>query len=144
MVGWSLTHSKAVRLNKKPILWCLKWLDHSVTHNFAFMYRCSNTILFCLFGPTYFSQCFPCRHRAINLFLYTYCREWLTSAEHSTHHLLTEELLDHQDYLALQKIRENDMKSRHEQKQLSELGPHIDPLSQLFKMLQRLATTGEQ
>ena len=85
----------------------------------------------------------PFRHSAINLFLRVYCQEWLGNAEHSTHQLLTEELLDRQDYLAAKRIRDNDMKPRHEQKQLSQMEPHIDPLSQLFKMLQRLATTGE-
>ena len=73
-----------------------------------------------------------------------YRREWLSTAEHSNHQLLTEELLDHQDYLAVKRIRDNDLKPRHEQKPLRELEPYIDPLSQLFKMLQRLATTGEK
>lgn len=79
----------------------------------------------------------------MNLFLYVYCREWLGQAEHTTHQLLTEELLDHQDYLAMKRIRDNDSRPRHEQKQLAEMEPRIDPLSQLFKMLQRLASTGE-
>ena len=79
----------------------------------------------------------------MNLFLHVYCREWLTELQQSTHSLLTEELLDRQDYLATKRIRENDARPRHEQRQLAELEPLTDPLSQLFKMLQRLAAAGE-
>lgn len=82
------------------------------------------------------------RHTAINLFLQIYCREWLAKAEDTSHQLLTEQLLDYQDYLALKRIKENDMKPKHEQKQLSMLEQHIDPLSQLFKMANRVATSG--
>ena len=66
------------------------------------------------------------------------------NAEQTTHQMLTEELLDHQDYLAVQRIKENDLQPRHKQKQLSELEPYTDPLSQLFKMFKRVATTERQ
>lgn len=69
-------------------------------------------------------------HRAINLFLQTYCSSWLMNAEHANHQLLTEELLDHQDWLA----------SRREERGEA---PTPDLLSQLFTMFKRKASAGE-
>lgn len=87
------------------------------------------------------------------MFLHVYCHEWLNGSEQTRHHLLTEELLDRQDYLAVRQAKEKeaDLIGRRalylqqdllEQVIVSEQGPHLDPLSQLFKMVQRVATTG--
>ena len=35
----------------------------------------------------------PYRHRAVNLFLQSYCSLWLLNTEHANHEMLTEELL---------------------------------------------------
>ena len=70
------------------------------------------------------------RHRAINLFLETYSQQWLESSEDHTSSALGHELLDHQDYLVTHKT--------------ASLPPHHrDPLTQLFTMIKRKATTGE-
>ena len=70
------------------------------------------------------------RHRAINLFLQTYCRHWLKSTESHTHTVLSDELLDHQDYLAT--FRRSSLPPNYQ-----------DPLTQLFTMMKRQATSGE-
>ena len=78
----------------------------------------------------------------MNLFLQVYCHEWLSSPELNTHQRLTEELLDHQDYLATKRIKDSETLLKHEQKKLCDIRTCVDPLSQLFKMLKRIATTG--
>jgi len=95
---------------------------------------------------------FSFRHRAINLFLRIYCQEWLRNSEHSRHQLLIEELLDRQDYLVQQQLRQREAKlanvTPHLQKETfhqlltGKLDLQLDPLSQLFKMVQRYSTTG--
>lgn len=39
------------------------------------------------------TSCHPHRHRAVNLFLQSYCSLWLMNTEHANHDMLTEELL---------------------------------------------------
>ena len=72
-----------------------------------------------------------CRHSAINLFLQTYRSQWLQAVEPHAHRSLTEELLDHQDFLS--------------QAAPSHLPPNYrDPLTQLFTMVKRRANRGER
>ncbi len=52
------------------------------------------------------------------------------NAEHANHDLLTEELLDHQDWLAARREERGEF-------------PTPDPLSQLFTMFKRKASAGE-
>lgn len=75
----------------------------------------------------------------MNMFLDVYCLEWLANMEHTSHYQLSEELIDHQDYLVRKRMRDNDMLPKHEQKKLP---VYIDPLSQLFKMFKRIVSTG--
>ena len=60
------------------------------------------------------------------------------TSEQGMHDRLTEELLDRQDYLALQRSQ-GQVKGAH-----SDEGDHKDPLSQLFTMFKRVAYAQER
>ncbi|CAI8034630.1 Ryanodine receptor 2 [Geodia barretti] len=92
-----------------------------------FTRRKRKAVLACFLAVPYFDIS---KHRAINLFLETYSQQWLESSEDHTSSALGHELLDHQDYLVTHKT--------------ASLPPHHrDPLTQLFTMIKRKATTGE-
>ena len=84
----------------------------------------------------------PSRHRCLNMFLQTYCSQWLVSSEHYTHDHLTEELLDKQDYLVSRRREEMKRMPEDEQRRLREFPPP-DPLTQLLHMFKRIATSRE-
>jgi len=81
------------------------------------------------------------KHRAVNLFLQTYCSRWLMDAEYTNHEMLTEELLDHQDHLHLLEQERGQGGEGEESKYRRAWVPRHDPLSQLFTMFRRLAGT---
>ena len=84
----------------------------------------------------------PRRHRCLNMFLQTYCSQWLVSSEHFTHDNLTEELLDKQDYLVSRRREDMKRMPENEQRRLRETPPP-DPLTQLLHMFKRIATSRE-
>ena len=83
-----------------------------------------------------------CRHRCLNMFLQTYCTQWLLTSEQSTHDKLTEELLDKQDFLVLKRQEETKRMAQTDQKTLRKTSS-LDPLTQLLNMFKRIATSRE-
>ncbi len=71
------------------------------------------------------------------MFLAEYCNSWLANSDHSSHLRLTEELLDKQDYLAVQISHDNS------EPVVEWVDDHVDPFTQLFTMFQRAAESGE-
>ncbi len=72
------------------------------------------------------------------MFLGQYCSSWLTTSEHDSHLRLTEELLDRQDYNALQRSL---VDTSHDEGTGTD--NRVDPFSQLFTMFKRAASANE-
>lgn len=74
------------------------------------------------------------------MFLAEYCNLWLASSNQDSHLRLTEELLDKQDYLALQVSRDQSRDPAGEEDWTDD---RVDPFAQLFTMFQRSAESGD-
>lgn len=120
------------------VLWCISFHLWIQLHDWKFLcnlYKPQCTTYMCVSSYVHsnedgFELVF--RHRAVNLFLQTYSRQWLETCENHTPTALSHQLLLHQDYLT----------SHHSNG--TTLSPdHRDPLTQLFTMMKRMAIRGD-
>ena len=105
-------------------------------------YEIENTFT-CTHSPSPPPPIPPSRHRCLNMFLQTYCSQWLVSSEHYTHDHLTEELLDKQDYIVSRRREEMKRMPENERRRRLREAPPPDPLTQLLHMFKRIATSRE-